>query len=227
MVDVVCIGAHPDDVELGMGATIAKMVQAGAKVAILDLTDGEPTPFGTPERRAAEAAEAARVLGVERVTLGLPNRALEDTVEARREVAEVLRALRPRVVVGPYRVDAHPDHVAAAQIVLSARFWAKLSKAGLAGEPHYPRRIYQFAAFHSALALVPSFVVPVGEDAIQAKLTALGAYRSQFIENAANAQVIDRVELQTRYWGSLVGAAGGEPFFATEVLGVESLTSLV
>lgn len=226
MADVVCIGAHPDDVEIGMGATVAKMVRSGTEVVVLDLTDGEPTPFGTPEKRAAEAAQAARALGVERITLRLPNRSLEDTVEARRSVAEVLRALRPRIVVGPYPEDAHPDHVAAAQIVRSARFYAKLSKAGLAGEPHYAKRVYQFAAIHSALALMPSFVVPLGEDAIQAKIAALREYRSQFLDNAANAGVIERVELQTRYWGSLVGAAGGEPFFATEVLGVDSLTSL-
>jgi bacillithiol biosynthesis deacetylase BshB1 len=226
MAEVVCIGAHPDDVEIGMGATVAQMVREGVSVAIVDLTDGEPTPFGTPERRATEAAEAARALGVERVTLGLPNRSLSDTLEARRALAEVLRALRPRIVVGPYPRDAHPDHVAASALAIAGRFYAKLSKSGLAGEPHYPARVYQFAAVHSALALTPSFVVPVDEEAIAAKRAALLAYRSQFVDNPANTGLIERVELQTRYWGSLVGAPGGEPFFATEVLAVASLTSL-
>lgn len=226
MAEVVCIGAHPDDVEIGMGATVAQMVSQGVSVVILDLTDGEPTPFGTPERRAAEAAEAARVLGVERMTLDLPNRSLADTVEARRAIAEVLRALRPRIVVGPYPTDAHPDHVAAATLVTAGRFYAKLSKSGLAGEPHHPQRVYHYAAVHSAVALTPSFIVPVNEEAIRVKSAALRAYRSQFLDNPANVGVIDRVELQVRYWGSLVGAPGGEPFFATEVLAVQSLTSL-
>lgn len=227
MADVVCIGAHPDDVEIGMGATVYQMAADGLKVVIVDLTDGEPTPFGSRDRRAEEAAAAAAALGADRITLDLPNRTLADTPEARRALAGVLRDLRPCILVGPYPQDAHPDHVAAASIVTGGRFYAKLTKTDLPGAPHYPRRVYRYAAIHEAQALAPSFVVPVTERALQAKMEALRAYRSQFLDNPANAGLLERVELHTRYWGSLVRSAAGEPFFATEVLGVRSLHELV
>ncbi|MCX8006807.1 MAG: bacillithiol biosynthesis deacetylase BshB1 [Coriobacteriia bacterium] len=162
-----------------------------------------------------------------RVMLDLPNRELADTVDARWAVAAALRELRPRIVVGPYPVDAHPDHVAASALVAGGRFYAKLSKSRIAGEPHLVRRVYQYAAIHASVALRPSFVVPVGLESLQRKLDALAAYRSQFVENPANAHVIGRMETSARYWGGLVGAEAGEPFFATEVLGVSSFASLV
>jgi LmbE family N-acetylglucosaminyl deacetylase len=133
--DAVCVGAHPDDVEIGMGGTIAKMTGAGLKVAIVDLTNGEPTPHGSVEQRALESAAAARVLGAQRRTLSQPNRYLMDTVEARIELATVLREFRPRLLFVPYPVDAHPDHVAAAQIALAARFYSKFTKTDMAHEP--------------------------------------------------------------------------------------------
>ena len=99
MVDVISIGAHPDDVEIAMGGAVAKMVSRGLTVGILDLTDGEPTPAGSPEIRAREAKRAAEVLGVEwRITLDMPNRALFDSVENRGAVAAVLREHRPKTV---------------------------------------------------------------------------------------------------------------------------------
>ena len=98
-----------------MGGTICLLLAQGHEVVLCDLTNGEPTPQGTPERRAVEAAEAARLLGVKRrITLTLPNRYLQDTIEARVPVAEVIREVRPDVLFAPYWVDAHPDHVAAA-----------------------------------------------------------------------------------------------------------------
>ncbi len=121
-----------------MGATVAGMVRLGMRVAIVDLTNGEPTPYGTPETRAAESAEAARVLGAERRTLALPNRYLFDTVEARTMVAEVLRELRPRLLFAPYPTDAHPDHIAASAIAVAARFYAKFTKTDMSGDRTIP-----------------------------------------------------------------------------------------
>jgi LmbE family N-acetylglucosaminyl deacetylase len=146
--DAVCVGAHPDDVEIGMGATIAKMVAGGAKVAIVDLTDGEPTPHGSVEVRARESAAAAQILGVERRTLSQPNRYLFDTVEARTELAQVLREFRPRQLFIPYAVDAHPDHVAASQICVAARFYSKFTKTDMAHEPFFPPRVFRYMAVH-------------------------------------------------------------------------------
>ncbi len=227
MFDVVCIGAHPDDVEIGMGATVAGMVRQGMRVAIVDLTNGEPTPYGTPETRAAESAEAARVLGAERRTLALPNRYLFDTVEARTMVAEVLRELRPRLLFAPYPTDAHPDHIAASAIAVAARFYAKFTKTDMSGEPHYPARIYHYIAVHLALQVKPSFVVTASEEDTARKFEALEAYRSQFGANPANASVIATMRLRAAYWGGLVGAPAGEPFFSAEEIGVRSVGDLV
>lgn len=223
---VVCIGAHPDDVEIGLGGTIARLVQAGTSVTIVDLTDGEPTPFGTREIRAREAAEAAAVLGADRVTLSLPNRELADTPKARRELAEVLRDTRPDALFIPYPEDAHPDHIAASQIALSARFWSKLTKTDMRGEPHYPARVYRHMAVHLKIIRSPSFVHDVSEH-LETKMRAVRCYRSQFESNPANRHLIDAIETSTRMWGGTIGVLAGEPIFALETLGVSDLGALI
>jgi bacillithiol biosynthesis deacetylase BshB1 len=227
MIDAMCIGAHPDDVEIGMGATVAKMVREGWKVAIVDLTNGEPTPHGSVERRAAESAKAAALLGADRITLSQPNRYLFDSVEARTELAQVIRELKPRLLFAPYATDAHPDHVAAAQIVTAARFYAKFTKTEMTGEPHYPSKLYRYMAVHLNLVVEPSFIVSVGEEDLAVKLRALGAYESQFAENPKNAAVVPMMEQLARVWGSRIGAAAGEPFYAIEPVGVTSPAALV
>lgn len=225
MAAVVCVGAHPDDVEIGMGGTVAGLVRRGTDVLIVDLTDGEPTPRGSREARLAEAAEAARVLGCRRLTLDLPNRYLFDTVDARTALAEVLRAERPQVVFAPYPEDAHPDHVAAAAIAEAARFYAKFTKSAMAGEPHYPARLYRYMAVHLRLARRPDFIVDVTED-LDAKLAALRAYRSQFGTGDEQDSVPALVERAARYWGDLARAAAGEPFFSAEPVTVSSIWDL-
>lgn len=215
MAEVVCVGAHPDDVEIGMGGTVALLAARGVDVLLVDLTDGEPTPHGTRERRAAEAAEAARILGCRRITLDLPNRYLFDTVEARTALAEVLRAERPSVMFAPYPEDAHPDHLAASRIAEAARFYAKLTKTDMGGEPHYPPRLYRYMAVHLRLVREPSFLTDVSAT-LEAKLEALRAYASQFSENAANGAVLDFVEQTARAWGATGRTNAAEPFFALE-----------
>lgn len=226
MLDVLCIGAHPDDVEIGMGATVAGMVRDGMHVGIVDLTNGEPTPYGTPERRAEESAAAAATLGVERVTLGLPNRYLFDSVEARKELAEVIREHRPRILFVPFAEDAHPDHIAASQIATAARFYAKLTKTEMAGEPHYPARVYRYMAVHMNLVREPAFVVDVSAH-METKLAALRCYESQFSENPANTSLLDAMEQLGRFWGSRIGVAAGEPFFSAEPIGIDRIGALV
>lgn len=210
-----------------MGATVAGMVRRGLSVAIVDLTDGEPTPAGTREKRLAEAEAAARVLGVsERRTLALPNRSLFDTEEARTALAEVFRELRPRVVFGPYPLDAHPDHIAASAIVQAARFWAKLTKTAMRGEPHYPAQLYRYMAVHLRLVREPSFVVDVSDD-LATKLEALTMYQSQFFANPANTSIIEMMDAAARTWGGMIGTAAGEPFFSDEPVGIRSVDALV
>jgi bacillithiol biosynthesis deacetylase BshB1 len=226
MLDVVCVGAHPDDVEIGMGGTIAGMVRRGLSVAIVDLTDGEPTPFGTPEIRAREASKAASVLGAARITLGLPNRYLLDTIEARTELAGVVRELRPRLLFVPYPEDAHPDHLAANRIAEAARFYAKFTKTDMPGDPHYPARVYRYMAVHARLVREPSFVVDVSED-IGVKMDALRCYESQFVENPANTGIFDMVLSTARTWGLAGRVEAGEPFFAAEPVAVAAVEDLL
>lgn len=227
MVDVVCVGAHPDDVEIGMGATVVKMVRSGQSVAIIDLTDGEPTPYGSREIRATESARAAHILGVaHRRTLSGSNRYLMDTIEARTELAEVLRELRPHTMFVPFPEDAHPDHIAASSIAMAARFYAKFTKTEMAGEPHYPSRVYQYMAVHMRLVRAPSFVVEVAEE-LSVKLEALAAYESQFSANPSNSSVVPMVEQMARMWGTMIRSGAGEPFFSDEPVGLRGLGELV
>jgi len=224
--DALCIGAHPDDVEIGMGATVAKMARQGARVALVDLTNGEPTPHGSPEIRAAESAEAARILGVKRTTLSGRNRYLMDTVEARTELAEVIRELRPRVLFIPYADDAHPDHVAASSICLAARFYSKFTKTEMAGTPVFPERVYRYMAVHQRIVAEPSFIVDVSDD-LETKLAAIGAYASQFAANPANATVLDLMRQTALMWGGIGRVGAGEPFFALEPVSVHSALDLL
>jgi N-acetylglucosamine malate deacetylase 1 len=224
--DVLAIGAHPDDVEIGMGATVARMVRQGLSVCIVDLTNGEPTPHGTPEMRARESAAAAAVLGVERVTLTLPNRELADTMEARRMLAEVMREKRPRWIFAPYAADAHPDHVAAAALVTAARFWSKFTKTKMSGEPHYPAKLYHYLAVHMRILAKPSFIMDVTGD-LERKLEALACYESQFAANERNRGILDLMRLQAATWGALVGTEAGEPFFSAEEIGISDIRHIL
>jgi len=224
--EAMCIGAHPDDVEIGMGATVAGMVRRGGRVVIVDLTNGEPTPHGTPEIRAAESARAAAALGAERRTLSQPNRYLFDSVEARTELAELMREFRPRLVFVPFAHDAHPDHVAASAIATAARFYSKFTKTQMSGEPFYPERVYRYMAVHQRIVAEPSFIVDVTED-LPAKLEALKAYESQFQANPANVGIVEMMQQQAAMWGTLGRVGAGEPFFALEPVAVSTVEELL
>ncbi len=224
--DAMCIGAHPDDVEIGMGATVAKMAREGRKVVIVDLTNGEPTPFGTPEKRAVESAEAARILGAERATLSQRNRYLFDTVEARTELAEAIREFRPRLLFVPYPDDAHPDHIAASSIAVAARFYAKFTKTEMSGDPYFPERVYRYMAVHQRIIAEPSFIVDVTED-LPTKIEALGAYESQFAANPNNVGIVELMKQTAAMWGAMGRVGAGEPFFALEPVAIGSVAHLI
>ena len=116
--DLLVVAPHPDDAEISVGGTILVSRQKGMRVGVLELTSGEPTPFGTPEIRARETEAATRVLDLTwRGNLGLPNRKLQPDLDARWRLAEVFRQTRPQIILAPYPEDVHPDHVAASQLV--------------------------------------------------------------------------------------------------------------
>jgi N-acetylglucosamine malate deacetylase 1 len=229
MLDALVVAPHPDDAELGMGGTIVRLNRLGWKVGILDLTSGEPTPLGSLERRAAETALANAALGNPwRKNLGLPNRSLEPTLVARRAVAAVFRAVRPRLVFAPYWEDAHPDHTAATKLVEDARFWSKLSKSDIPGEPFHPARILYYFSVHLRIAARPSFLLDISDE-LGAKLEALRCYRTQLVDNRPEGKpgVIESVCDRTRYWGHLAGVGHAEPFASREPVALAGLDQLV
>jgi bacillithiol biosynthesis deacetylase BshB1 len=229
MLDVLVVAPHPDDAELGMGGTIFKLRTEGRRVGVLDLTDGEPTPWGSPEIRARETAAATEVLELDwRQNLGLTNRRLEPTLEARAQLAGVFRQTRPRWIFAPYWVDAHPDHVAATQLIEAARFWSKLTKTDLPGSPHYPERIFYYFCVHLREVVQPAFVVDIS-DYWEKKQAALSCYRSQLMEGRPvdPPTFLDRLRDQAAYWGWSIGTRYGEPFATREPVGLAGLTELL
>jgi N-acetylglucosamine malate deacetylase 1 len=227
--DYLIIAAHPDDAEISAGGTIASLKAEGASVGILDLTSGEPTPFGSLEIRRRETQAASAILGVDwRDNLNLPNRALTDDLEARRQLAGTIRQLKPRFLLTHYWEDAHPDHVAASSLVDAARFWSKLSKTDLPGEPHYPVRIYYFFSMHLRLHVQPSFVVDVSAHHAT-KMRAVECYHSQFIQGRPTTPptLLDDLRDRARYWGWTIGTTYGEPLLCREEVGLRSLNDLL
>src|SRR5262249_45216210 len=177
--NVLIVGPHPDDQELGMGGTIAKLASQGHNLLLLDMTNGEPTPHGSPEIRAKESAKAAKLLGVKRITLEFPNRTLVHSLEARHAVAGIIRQHQAQVVFAPYFEDAHPDHVATTRIVEDARFDAKLTKINLPGEPIYPKWLFYYYCTHLRHVASPSFCFDISAE-IDVKERSIRAYESQF-----------------------------------------------
>ncbi len=227
--DILVIAPHPDDAELGMGGAILKFLQEGQRVGVLDLTSGEPTPHGTPELRRQETEAATNVLNLTwRDNLGLPNRSLEPTLEARHKLAAVIRQTKPRWLFAPYWTDAHPDHVAATQLVEAARFWSKLTKSDIPGEPHHPERIFHYFCVHLRLAVQPAFILDIS-DHWEQKLAAISCYQSQFVTGRDHLRppFLDRLRDEAAYWGRLIGVRYGEPFATREPLGLASFERLV
>lgn len=229
MLDALVVAPHPDDAELGLGGTIIRLIEQGWSLGILDLTSGEPTPLGTPARRAAETAAANALLGHPwRGNLGLPNRSLEPSLLHRRALAAVFRRVRPRLIFAPYWEDAHPDHLAATRLVEDARFWSKLTKSDIPGEPFHPARILYYFSVHLKIVERPSLVIDI-TDQLDAKVAALRCYRSQLVENQPQGQpgVIESVCDRTRYWGHFIGVGHGEPLASREPIGLRGLGDLM
>ena len=198
-----------------MGGTIARLAALGHEVTLIDLTDGEPTPQGTRERRAAEALEAARILGVRRVQLGLTNRELVDDLHSRTLLAGAIRHCRPEILFGPHGEDSHPDHVAAARLVAAARFAAKFTKTNLPGDPWHAPRAFEYFSIHLHSVPQPSVVADTTGFATK-KRAAILAYASQFVDHAPNRRVPEWIDAQGLYFGSRIGTESAEPFFSRE-----------
>jgi LmbE family N-acetylglucosaminyl deacetylase len=230
--DVIAIGAHPDDIEIACGGTLARLVDAGCRVGIIDLTDGEPTPLSPgPEVRLAEAKAAAETLGVHhRATLDLPNRRLFDSFEARCRLAIEFRKFRPRLVIGlgDRTPMASPDHWQAMQITDAAVFYSRLSKWDEHFE-HLPvhtigRQVYcSLAQPLSGIPSLPGHLLVDISGALERKLAAVRCYQTQF--PPAKQHLFERLESMARFLGSTSGVEAAELLVSPRPMVVKDLMS--
>ncbi len=216
-VDIVAVGAHPDDVELTVGGTLLHLRSLGYRTAIVDMTRGELATRGNPEIRAAEAREAAHRLGVEsRVNLELPDGQVLLDQESRLRMVRALRALRPAIVLAPDIEDLHPDHGWTGRIVREAAFLAGLARLDTGQAPHRPRTV--LGCFSHTLR-EPDLVVDISPWFARKKEACL-AYRSQFHDPGSDdpptylsrPDFWDWWEARARHFGHRIGATFGEAF---------------
>ncbi len=227
MSTIMAIGAHPDDIEIGIGATLLKARRDGHRVVCVDLTDGELTPHGTREKRRLETARANRILGItERVCLELPNRLLMDTEEARLKLGTAMRQYRPDIIFTHVELDAHPDHVAAFQITRGAILISRIVKIDLPHEPWRPGRLYHYLCSHLRHPYQPSLVLEVTEDDFNTKLEAVMAYESQFVISDGGEKIRRILTARMQYFGHLIRAQYGEPVISQEPIGIRDILAV-
>ena len=232
--DVLAIFSHPDDAELSVAGTLLKLKSLGYRTGVCDFTRGEMGTRGTPEIRAQEAAEAARIMKLDaRINLEQPDGHVWPTEVARVALVRVLRTYKPKVLLTTHEDDPHPDHANTSIIVRQSARLATMKRydeeSGLAAVP-------MPAIMHSLFSrrIVPSFVVDVS-DFVDEKMSAIRAYTSQFY-NAASKEpstrisaqgFLDEIELRMRYFGTLIGVTAGEPYYVREALNVEDPLALL
>jgi len=228
-VDILAFGAHPDDVEIGAGGILAKHQTQGFSVAICDLTAAELSSNGTVELRRQEAEKAAAVLGLtERVNLGFPDRGLKGTDEQIRRMIEVIRRLRPRIVLAPYSEDRHPDHVACSRMVKEAVFDAGIRNRKVDGD--WPaHRVEQ--VFHYFINDVgPADVIVDITDVYERKMEAILAYASQFDRSRGEVDTplnhpsyLAMIRGRDQLWGHQIRTLYGEGLAKTRPLAMDRL----
>ncbi len=230
---LLAIAPHRDDAELTCGGTLLRAVDAGHAVGILDLTQGEMGTRGSAALRAAEAEAAARVLGLTvRENLGLPDAGIRNDDDTRARLVQVLRRLRPRIVIAPAPRGRHPDHRLATELVRDACFLAGLAKYAPGAAPAFRPFKMIHAITYREDAVKPTFVVDVS-DQFARKLDAIKCYGSQF-DGAVQAgevypngeSLYDIVTHQAAHYGSRIRVQYGEPFFTDETMRVDDVTTL-
>jgi N-acetylglucosamine malate deacetylase 1 len=230
--DFMAIGAHADDCEIFAGGTIAKLVAAGRKGLLVDLTDASAGTRGTPEQRLREAAAAAKSLNITRVNLGFPDGRLEANLANQNPLIAIIRKHRPKVLLTHGAYEDHPDHLAAHQLVAGAAFRAGLAKLPVAGEAYRPQRIFHWVGLEPPQ---PTFAVDVTET-WPAKLKAIRCYVSQFhgpeMENfkgrtdLATPAFLEALEYRARYFGARIKRRYAEAFSCHELAEVVDITAL-
>ena len=231
--DVLVFAAHPDDAELGMGGTIAKLVAEGKSVGIIDLTEAELSSNGTVESRREETESATKILGIAyRENLKVPDGKVKVNDEIVRSVIAGIRKHKPRIIFAPYFNDRHPDHIATSKIVKEAVFFSGLKKieTELNGEkqlPHRPKKLYYYMQTYE---FTPSFIVDISEH-FETKMNSVRAYKSQFhnpdekgeLTFISDPKFIKYLEARARYFGFQIRKEYGEPFFCEEAVELETI----
>ena len=231
--DVLAIGAHPDDVELGCGGTVALLARSGRRVGILNLTRGEASTRGTADERRGEAEEAASILGVTAVEfLDFGDGSLRHRSEEEDRLIAALRRLQPDLVLGPAPSDRHPDHGRAHNLIADTCYYSGLARRG-EGDPHRPAANFSYMQ-HDPFE--PSFVVDVSTT-WELKLEALKAYKSQLYQDkssrdepatkVASPEFRKAVEGRANHYGLMIGSAYGEPFWSRLPIAVSDPWSLL
>ncbi|MFT8320537.1 MAG: bacillithiol biosynthesis deacetylase BshB1 [Bacillus sp. (in: firmicutes)] len=226
-IDIVAFGAHADDVEIGMGATIAKYTKAGKNIVICDLTKSELSSNGTVDNRKKEAFEAGNALGItERITLDLPDRGLYLQEESIKKIVEVIRLYKPQLVFVPFLFDRHPDHGNCAKLVEEAVFSAGIKNfMRECPQTHKVQNVYYYMinGFHK-----PDFVIDTSEFMDQ-KINALNCYKSQFIKSSASVDTplvngyIESIQARETLFGQEAGVLFAEGFIKKKPLLVYDL----
>jgi bacillithiol biosynthesis deacetylase BshB1 len=232
--DALAVFSHPDDAELTAAGTLLKLKSLGYRTGVLDMTRGEMGTRGTPEGRAEEAREAARILGLDvRLNLEQPDGHVWLTEEARTGMVRVIRTYKPRVLFTSHWDDPHPDHAATSRIVHEAARLASMRRHD-EGQGQGAVRMPAVAYSVYSRLIPPSFIVDVS-DFVEEKMRAIRAHASQFYRPEASEPstrisekgFLDQIEYRMRYYGSLIGVAAGEAFYVREALNVEDPVALL
>jgi bacillithiol biosynthesis deacetylase BshB1 len=240
-IDLLAFAAHPDDVELACAGTMLLAKKSGKRIGIVDLTQGELSTRGTLETRAAETAEASKILGLDyRANLGMPDGNIERSQENIHRVIREIRHARPTILLAPSRFERHPDHEAAADIVRRATFYSGLAKIETKGEdgsaqaPHRPRLVLHYMQTYT---FQPSIIVDVSEVA-EERERAMKAYGSQVLNTKTREDAgpetflsqsgfFDWLRSRAGSYGMMIGARCAEPFWCAEPIGTRDLFSIV
>jgi N-acetylglucosamine malate deacetylase 1 len=232
--DVLAVFSHPDDAELSVAGTLLKLKFLGYRTGVCDLTRGEMGTRGTPEIRAQEALEAARIMKLDvRLNLEQPDGHVWPTEVARTAFVRLLRTHKPKVLLTTHEDDPHPDHANTSIIVRQS---ARLATMGRYDEDSGLAPVPMPAIMHSLFSrrIVPSFVVDVSTF-VEEKMNAIRAYASQFYDASSTEPstriskrgFLSEIDYRMRYFGSLIGVEAGEPFYVREALNVDDPLALL
>jgi len=236
--NILAFAAHPDDIELSCAGTLAKHVEMGENVGIIDLTEGEMGTRGTPKMRLEEASKSAEILGLKiRENLGFADAFFKNDLAHQTEIVKKIRQYKPDIVLANAISDRHPDHARASDLISESIFLAGLKKFetvddhGNAQEAYRPSKVYHYI---QSLPITPDFVVDVSEQ-WEKKMTSIRAFESQFYKPGSNEpdtyisspRFMKMIEARAMEFGQIIGVNYAEGFTVERYLGVEDLNGLI